>query len=483
MIHFALSLMALGATAPSPKPQAVPPPPPAVAIGKSRVRIYPLPPQVPISNQFAVTVGGKNVPVLFTKVQADHENWSWEISGHPSSLARFEARGPVEVSIEARVSVKDVRILPASAGVRPRVSGNRIMFGLNKSANLIVEVNDRPNEALHLFVGKLEEPKDRPGRALYFGPGLHEVGELKLTDDTKVVYLDGSAVVRGRFVSNDLNGVRILGPGVIDGSLTRRDADAGHLIRINGARDVRIEGPTLLDNPTWNIVLSGSRGAVFRDVKILAARATSDGFDIVNSSDIHIDRCFVRNFDDAVALKGIHEFAFPSLPVENVRVTHSVFHCDNAWGGPFAIGYETVAPIIRNLVIEDCDVTFCRMLLRLLVADPGGIRDVYLRRLHVRMPRAREPLRFLIGRDHFTQWYQTDRKADGAIENVRFEQVAFETAEWAPSLFQGSTDNASIRGVIFEDCMINGVPLTEDSAKIERKAHVHGVRFTRTGKR
>ncbi|MDX2065677.1 MAG: glycosyl hydrolase family 28 protein [Fimbriimonadaceae bacterium] len=424
-----------------------------------------------------VSVANRALLVHTARVNLDHENWGWDMKGSPAGAVWYEGTGAKTFRLRPMAKVGAVRLLPHSAGTIRR-EGNDVLVELTGPRDVIVEpiqTNEAP--PLHLFyAAEVLEPK-LPEGAFRFGPGVHAPGAIKLTPERKTVYLAPGAFVKGWIEADGVDGVRIFGTGVLDGRHTERDRDSHNLIRLVACRNVQIEGVTLLDNPTWNVVLAACENVMARRVRILAGRPTSDGFDVIQSRRVTIEDCFVRNFDDAVSVKGIEEFKLGLQPAQDVTVRGGTYHCDNGWGSPFAVGYETYAEAIERFTVEKAEITYCRMLLRVLVADPGPVRDVVMRDLTVRMPDPREPLRFTVGRDNYTQWYKNDREASGHIRGVLFQRLKIEGPEWPESQLSGTSAERGIRGVRFESVTLGGRPLTAARANLKLNAHVQPVEF------
>ena len=74
--------------------------------------------------------------------------------------------------------------------------------------------------------------KAAPG-VRYFGPGVHEVGNLEL-EDGETLFLDGGAVLYGSVWAIHKKNVRIVGYGVIDGSREERTSRSRQICSARG---------------------------------------------------------------------------------------------------------------------------------------------------------------------------------------------------------------------------------------------------------
>jgi len=102
-------------------------------------------------------------------------------------------------------------------------------------------------------------------------------------------------------------------------------------------------------------------------------RYNSDGIDVLNCSNVVIRNCYLRNFDDCVALKG--QIGWDSRNTENILVQNCVIWCD--WGRALEIGAETSAGEIRNIIFEDCDIIHgAHVMMDIQNADRAYVHDV-----------------------------------------------------------------------------------------------------------
>ncbi len=344
-----------------------------VSIGGVKVTVFPTVSGLETSPDFRVQVQGISAPVVRTAINNDHENWSWNPKTDLASLVNFDFEGPITVTVDATTDFTGVEILPRSAGVVPTIQGRRITFTLKKPARLELNLTgtSQPINSLHLFANELEVPPASltAPNLIYFGPGRYDAGQVKIEKDNTTIYIAGGAVVRGWFRTEGRKNIRLLGHGIIDGSQNERGKRGDFLAFFHGCQDVQINGLTLLDNSGWHIVLAGCENVQIRNCKIIAARAISDGIDICNSQKVTVSECFIRNWDDGIALKGVEVMGYGPKPLKNVTISDSTFHCDNSWGQPFALGFETFAEEISGVAFKNCDVIFCQRLAKLHLAQ------------------------------------------------------------------------------------------------------------------
>ncbi|HVS53646.1 MAG TPA: glycosyl hydrolase family 28 protein [Opitutaceae bacterium] len=178
--------------------------------------------------------------------------------------------------------------------------------------------------------------------------------------------------------AQNLDGVRLTGPGVLDGNgvpfwqafwdrrkqnarATNLEVERPRLMFIDTCRDVKIAGLQLQDSGFWNLHLYRCRDVTIEDVRItipssarLNVRGPStDGIDVDSSRDVVIRRCYISNNDDNIALKGSKgpkaDQDADSPPVENILIED--VECGDG-NGLITCGSE--ATIVRNVVARNC---------------------------------------------------------------------------------------------------------------------------------
>ena len=222
--------------------------------------------------------------------------------------------------------VAALKIRPLSLGIVPTVmEDGTIRFTLSKPDYFTVEPYGR-NKALHIFV---DPPYDfgvapTDDNVIYFGPGEHDVGQIELRSN-QTLFLDAGAVVYASVKALDAKNIRILGHGILDNSRNREEilfechkenntaavnnARRQHTIQLEYCQNILIDGITIRDSLVYNIRPLACEDLCIRNVKIIGCwRYNSDGIDMHNCKQVHIDHCFLRTFDDSICIKGFDCF-------------------------------------------------------------------------------------------------------------------------------------------------------------------------------
>ncbi len=427
------------------------------------------------SEAFEVTVNGRPVGVYRCRVSAMPFNQVWPgyqrplDQTEPASLAAWAMTGPVEVEVVSRRPVESLAVRPSSRGIAPRVEGRRIRFRLAEAGAVTVEVNGW-HHALHLFADPVEAAvptRDDPN-VIWFDPGVHEVGPMKL-ESGQTLYVAAGAVVYGSVQARGASGIRIAGRGVLDASRLPRGPEGG-CVRLTDCRDVAVEGVILRDSAVWCLSVFGCEDVRISRVKVIGLwRYNADGIDICNSRDVVIRDCFIRSFDDSIVIKGMPRHA--DKPVRNVLAERCVIW--NDWGRALEIGAETCAPEIAGVTFREIAIVRTNYVaMDIQHGDHATVRDVTFENIDLEVDDVN--LRPLIqkGPDdrfvpdaHFcprlmvivirpTMW--TENTGRGRVEAVTFRDIRVRGAGRPASTFDGFDESHGVRGVRIENVSFNG---------------------------
>lgn len=300
------------------------------------------PPALAPSVEYTVTVEGNPVAVFHTE-EAD--------------FAIFECAGACEIQVTTAAPIEQVSVRPRSRGIPVRIAGDAVWFKVSEPQNLCV---DAPGwKPLFLYINGPENDRpapDAPGMK-YFGPGVHEVGELRI-ESGETLYLEAGCVLRGHVVCRDAAGVKIRGRGILDGSCYR--LDSGQAVRsmiFENCRNVLVEDILMIHPSSWMLILAKCEKAVVRNLRQIGGCVSSDGIDICGSRDVLIEGCCLRNGDDNIALKSVvipgrHDWRGD---IAHVHVRRCIF-LKGLPSNVMEIGYELSADSVSDVLFEDIDV-------------------------------------------------------------------------------------------------------------------------------
>ncbi len=300
---------------------------------------YPGPDGITPSNQYSVVVeqGGTEYDSF---VYLSNRQQSTNLS-LTTSWTTFSFSGPVTVTITKLQGgpIGTCNILPSSFGITPQISGNTVSFDLDQPRKISVEFDGDITHPMLVFADALETdiPNPNDSDVLYFGPGLHNIGDTTIASGTKTVYLAGGAYVKGRLKVNytgpwgqggsyqDVQDFTVRGRGVLSGEDFPHGPDYdSNLINIKGTR-VLVEGITLVNSSLYQILIFGPHNTI-RNVKMIGWWYGTDGPYVEDYG--LIEDCFVKVNDDAF-----------KLYESNTTVRDCViWQCEN--GAPFQISWN-----------------------------------------------------------------------------------------------------------------------------------------------
>jgi len=422
---------------------------------------YPAPQQVIYSmhnDDYTVRVrkpGGDWQDLFEYKVKVDMDRVQ------EASMVHFDMEGPVEVMVRKNNDkVHTVRIRPEVYGVQPQVQGSVITFTLTQPRKLSVECNGDKLHNLHLFANALE--KEKPSRSdtnvIWFGPGLHlpkdTVRKTFIIPSGKTVYLDGSAIVRGKLVCENVKNVRILGRGIID--------QANEGIAVNYSDSVSIEGITFINPHHYTVAGGQSRHITIRNIKSFSCQGWSDGLDFMSCSDVVIDNVFMRNSDDCIAIYG-HRWNFYGN-ARNYRITNSTLWADIAH--PINIGIhgntQTGGDTLENIVFKNIDILEqdeddpdYEGCMAITCGDLNLIRNVHFEDIRVA---DFEEGQLLNIRVVYNSKYNTG--PGRGVRDIHFKNITYNGSNTTYPVINGLDKDHTVSGVTFERLVINGKPVT-----------------------
>ena len=452
------------------------------------VRVYPAPAGEALSKDYAVQAEGQEVPVYVAKVAPAEPAQRWKAMDdkansaeyfETASFAYFDMDGAVTVTVTCPEVIQSAKVLPTSFNLKPIIQGRSLTLTLVEPKPVTIEVNGNWVGALHLFANPPEASIPRAGdpNVIYFGPGIHEVSHLVVSNN-QTVYVAGGAVVQGvirpdeKFRISSYSGLRTYSPtfvlkgtnitfrgrGIVDGS--RCTTHARNLVVVQG-KDVTLEGVILRDSSTWNVPIRQSDRVRVRNLKLLGYRANSDGIDICNSRDVTVEGCFIRTLDDLIVVKTDQgQGEARRIVARDCVLWNEVAHA-------LSIGAE-LRENVDEVLFTNCDVIHDKgreWTLRVYHCDSARIRNVRFENLRIEeSPRL---ISLWIDKAFWTR--DAER---GHIDGVHFKNIRAK-ADPLRVEFKGFDETHAVENVVLEDVVVNGRPLA--GADVKTNAFVKKV--------
>jgi len=481
------------------------------------VKIYPQSGDENSSEDYSVSINGKPIFVYRARVSAVPFNQVWP--GYQRPMAQTEIASfaywdmftsftnafglwsePVNIEVRSNCPIESVDIRPSSYGIKPVVDDDKITFQMPKPGYVTVEVNGY-HHALHLFASPMEEDKPNPDdpKVRYFGPGIHQAGRLELKSG-ETVYIAGGAIVHGLIRASEVSDISILGRGILDASTFEREGNPGP-ITIYGCKNVKIDGIIIRDSNVWAVTPTNCQHLAISNIKLIGFwRYNADGIDIVNSQHVTIDKCFVRSFDDSIAIKGLKGVRQPigDQPVKDVKVSECVIW--NDWGRALEFGAETSAPEISDITFKDCDIIrTVHIAMDIQHGDRALIKDITFEDIRFEIDDDTPKPTIQSSRDEKYSLAEKDKycpqlfvliirennyshdKERGQIQNIVFKNISVTGKCFPSSYFVGYDPEHDVSDVTIENLRFNGEPITNaEAAHLSIRDYVSKVRFIDT---
>ncbi|WP_037671579.1 Ig domain-containing protein [Streptomyces griseus] len=420
--------------------------------------VYPIPSGVPTNTSYSVkarTQGGEwqTVPVYRARAKMIDANTG---SGpvYNSSVAMFDFDGTVEIAVtSAKGTIGTARIRPTSYDIDFTVDGATVSFTLTEPRNLSIEIDGDIFNNLQLHANAIEthvpDPDDED--VIYFGPGLHKTtdGVVKVPSG-KTVYLAGGAVLTSRVEFHEVENARLRGRGVIYNSANG--------VLIEYSENIEVDGVMVL-NPSsgYAITVGQSKQVTIRDFHSYSHGQWGDGIDVFSSEDVLIDRVYMRNADDCIAIYA-HRWDYYG-DCRNITVRDSTLWADVAH--PINVGTHgnTDNPeTIENLVFSNIDILDHREpqmnyqgCIALNPGDSNLVKNVRAQDIRVDDFRWGQLINMRV---MYNTSYNTS--VGRGIDGVFIRNMTYTGTHANPSVLVGYDADHAIKNVTFQNLVING---------------------------
>lgn len=413
---------------------------------------------MPHNDDYTVRVrmlGGEWQDVFEYKVQVDLDK------PQDASMVQFDMGSPVEVMVKKNNgTVREVAIRPLNNNIACRQVQNAVFFTLDKPQNLSVEFNGDRLHNLHLFANPMEEEvySEEAKGVMFFGPGIHRPKDLpnnqiRIPSNT-TVYLAPGAVLKAKLLVDNAENVRIIGRGILDHPVRG--------IEITDAKNVLIDGITVVNPEHYTVFGGGSSEIVIRNLKTFSCKSWSDGIDMMCCRKVLVDNVFLRTGDDCIALYN-HRWNWwggsSDITVRNSVLWADVAHPINVGGhgDPDSLTGE----VIENLTFHNIDILehdeddpLYQGCMTVDCGDKNWVRNVLFE--DIRVENIQEGRLFYV-KVRFNPKY--DKQPGNGIERITFRNITYTGVGENASLVQGLDKNRGVRNVVFDSIMINGVKM------------------------
>lgn len=443
-----------------------------------RIAVHPAPAGEAVTGDYTVTVNGKPVDVYAAQGQYFDGDYAF---------ASFDFSGKAEIVVQSKSALDSVQIQPARyAGWLTRQGAHAITLEADAPFQLSVERNGRVKPLL-LFGNALEDDAPKPGdsNVVYFAPGVHRAGKIKLTDN-QTLYLAGGAVVKGCVYAKGTN-ITIRGRGLLGGEESPRFKGPGrYLLDCQDCQNLTVRDITLRNPWSWTFVTWNCDGVLIDNVKICGSRMINDdALDLVNTRNATVRRCFFRTQDDSIAIKGLAKM---TAPCENILIEDCTFWTDRA--NIFRIGYECETSGMRNIVARNIDVVHYSMNYRapteywanaIIWLQPN--QDMLMEKCRFENIRVRsdgDDILMLMAKPMRCRYGEYQHPEPGALRDCSFKDIqVFGERGRFQGLFYllGDSEKHAVTGLRFENVSYFGEPVQQQAPCVQIGPFVSDVTF------
>ena len=326
-------------------------------VKQTKLVTYDGPSLLTTSKKVQVQVEGQDLFVYETRVN-ERRKFSWDVpsSTAPYVIFDFEGKVHVDVTIKEEVNVESALIRPLVYGIGTSIQNKTISFDLKYTGNYVLEYNDDPSTALHIFANPIEtevmtkEEADADPNKIYVGPGVYKAGAFPIKSNTQV-YLAGGAYVYGQFSGEDYENVKIFGRGIVSGEIYNRRTEGEYTLPavFRNCKNIQIQDICIVDPAGWAVTYYKCQDSGVKNIKIITARQNGDGISIQSCQNVEVSGGFVRTWDDSLVVKNSDRGTTNGVNIHDVVVWTDLAQS-------MEVGYETNGITMTNITFNNITV-------------------------------------------------------------------------------------------------------------------------------
>jgi len=465
---------------------------PTNTMTQTRVRLYEGPELMQSSETVSVSVNDEEVFVYETLVNHGRV-FSWNAPKTTTQAVIFDFEGIVNIDIAIsglEGAITSAVLRPTAYAIPITVSGNNMHFQLREPGNYVVEYNDDPTTAIHIFANPYDENVNEWATrddVIYVGPGIYNAGAFPISNNT-TIYLAGGAYVYGQFSAEGVSNVTIKGRGIVSGSIySRQNANEYKIpVVMRSVTNLTIEDVAFFDPAGWALHLWKCENVTVKNVKIITARSNGDGISVQSCSNVEVIGGYVRSWDDSLVVKNADLGSTNHVHIHDVVVWTDLAQS-------MEVGYETYGPTMNDIKFENITVihNFHKAVISMHNCDQAVITNVVYKNITVEDGQMLGDNRtdgendFLID---FTiafnqEWTKSGGKR-GAINGVTIENVKVQSmADTVVARILGDEEGTDVQNVTIKGLEIEGKAINSAAdLGLITNDHVKNVSFERMSK-
>ncbi len=317
---------------------------------------------------YTLKVNGRRVPVYETTVYPPPYNHNEKMA-----FAIVLMDEPTDFELTSVIPIETVTIRPLRLGMKAEYDEHTIRIHMDKPEKISVEINGSYKNNIVLWASA---PRDEgvslaAEKIIYRCAGEYK-GDINITEDNTVLYLDSGVVLQGRVIIKNANNVTVYlaKDSIIHGKFhiensdnlkvcgfgciccerfARHDGKHQYQFEARFCKNLTIHDVSFLNSCNWTCRIFGCDNVYIDNINIVGCRGNSDGVDICGTRNALVEHCFIRTWDDCFVAK-----AFDTGNLENVLFRDSTLW--NDFARPLEIGVEIRADYARNIKFENIDI-------------------------------------------------------------------------------------------------------------------------------
>lgn len=377
---------------------------------------------------------------------------------------------PVVVNVAVAEDFERYSLKPDRHGVAVERMENTLQFIIEQPHKLVLQIPGLKPLAIIVTPNEVEVPSPEDPHVVYFKPGITEAGVIQ-PQSGQTIYLAPGALVKGRIEAQGVEGVRVLGRGLLETQGYSIRDEKLHGILFDHSKDIRVEGIGVRSYDTWwQTLFLNTIDAEVAHVNLFGIGVNTDGVDIDAVKNFVVRDSFIRCEDDGLGWHALDAEANGEMITENAVADNLVIWNTRAGNG-IRIGASMEAQLWRNITIRNVDI---------LMHARAGIHSDYsdwawmdnLRFENIVIEKPSRPIDFFIGKTRYSNktGYMNKR---GHMHGLVFENVAMNGGSIQ---LLGSGKQNRIHRVRFNGCTNDGQAVDSiDDIKIN--PYVTDLRF------
>lgn len=266
----------------------------------------------------------------------------------------FTLLGNSEVEIVVPDAIGSYSIHPLRKKIAGRKNGKKLSFEISQPTNLMVKIDDHPPLLIFVTPKETDIPNPEDKNVLYFGPGTHDVGRLRLKSN-QTVYIEQGARVYGTLEGYEVKNVKIMGRGILDGSKHTSWDQRIFGIYFERSENITIEGIGIRENYWWVTEFLLCKNVNISHINLFSFYRNNGGLMMDGCRNFTAKNSFILTNDDCICPHALNaagngeplskDYLFENLVLYNV---HS--------GNGIRIGASFETEKVQNWTFKNIDV-------------------------------------------------------------------------------------------------------------------------------